>query len=68
MQRNTTMAILYPGDQEIWLDESCAYQQDRNKNLRKLSARSEQLRHDLHLLKQGWADGEAFGYTGNQIQ
>ena len=40
-------AILHLVNQEIRLDERCTYQQDRSKDLRKLSARSEQLRHDL---------------------
>ena len=34
-------------NQEIRLDERCTYQQDRSKDLRKLSARSEQLRHEI---------------------
>ena len=47
MQGDTITAILHLVNQEIRLDERCAYQQDRSKDLRKLSARSEQLRHDL---------------------
>ena len=47
VQRDATTAILHLVNQEIRLDERCTYQQDRSKDLRKLSARSEQLRHDL---------------------
>ena len=47
MQGDTITAIFHLVNQEIRLDERCAYQQDRSKDLRKLSARSEQLRHDL---------------------
>ena len=47
VQRDAAAAVLHLGDPEIRLDQRCPYQQNRGKDLRKLSARPKQLRPDL---------------------